>query len=145
MSRGILSWGDFVLGGILSRGILSGGFCPGGFCPGGFCPDTPGLSGHVPRASAPLWPSYISGLGLFLGPPVAFLYFGPRPFKGLCASPTFLYFGPVFSGDLVLAILLFSLILYGNLLPAIEQVWLHMFTFFNDSAQASTAVSQPTF
>ena len=40
MSRGILSWGDFVLGGILSRGILSGGFCPGGFCPGGFCPDT---------------------------------------------------------------------------------------------------------
>ena len=41
MSRGILSWGDFVLGGILSRGILSGGFCPGGFCPGGFCPDTP--------------------------------------------------------------------------------------------------------
>ena len=42
MSRGILSWGDFVLGGILSRGILSGGFCPGGFCPGGFCPDTSG-------------------------------------------------------------------------------------------------------
>ena len=33
MSGGILSWGDFVLGGILSRGILSGGFCPGGFCP----------------------------------------------------------------------------------------------------------------
>ena len=33
MSRGILSKGDFVLGGILSRGILSGGFCPGGFCP----------------------------------------------------------------------------------------------------------------
>ena len=44
MSRGILSWGDFVLGGILSRGILSGGFCPGGFCPGGFCPDTGQLS-----------------------------------------------------------------------------------------------------
>ena len=40
MSRGILSGGDFVLGGILSRGILSGGFCPGGFCPGGFCPRT---------------------------------------------------------------------------------------------------------
>ena len=36
MSRGILSWGDFVLGGILSRGILSGGFCPGGFVRGDF-------------------------------------------------------------------------------------------------------------
>ena len=50
MSRGILSWGDFVLGGILSRGILSGGFCPGGFCPGGFCPDTE--NGPV-KASSP--------------------------------------------------------------------------------------------
>ena len=36
MSRGILSWGDFVLGGILSRGILSGGFCPGDFVRGDF-------------------------------------------------------------------------------------------------------------
>ena len=33
---GILSWGDFVLGGILSIGILSGGFCPGGFVRGDF-------------------------------------------------------------------------------------------------------------
>ena len=56
MSRGILSWGNFVLGGILSREILSGGFCPGGFCPGGFCPDT----GEIMRECISLRPKIYS-------------------------------------------------------------------------------------